>query len=456
MIRQIFINYIVNPIIWKYLKWSKRFDLFNEIQILEKNDLKINLDNQKKRLYDIVKYCDDNVPYYSKLIKELWIKYSEDNIEEDIKNFPILTKEILKKEFHNLTNKNFKWKFIVNRSWWSSWEPVTFLQNIEFLDHVWAMKMLFNKWAWREEWEYMIKLWWSDTDIIKWWQWVRWFLVKNFMNFEILNSFNMNNELMTKYVKYINKNKPKVIEAYTQSIYEFANFIKINKINIYSPKWIITSAWTLYPYMKDLIEEVFNCKVYNRYWTREVWDIWCTCEHNSFHINTWNHYLEILDNNYNPVKNWETWKIYISTLNNNIMPLLRYDIWDIATKDDIDNRKCTCWRWLPTVKNIEWREMCVFKTKEWKIIAWEFFIHFIWVVHNKWFIEKFQVIQNDYDDILIKVILKDKIGFEKEKPSLVNNIKKVMWENCNITFQSTDKISPLTSWKYLYTISNIK
>lgn len=456
MFRKIFIQNFVNPVIWKYIKWSKRFDIFSNIQIIEKKSLESNLISQRKKLFEMIKYCDKNIAYYNKIIKDNSIKYTVDTINEDIKKFPILNKDILKKEFNNLKNSKFNWNFITNRSWWSTWEPVKFLQNSEFLDEIWAMKMLFNKRAWRNEWEYMIKLWWSDSDIIKWSQWLRWFLVKNFMNFEILNSFNLNPKLMDKYVSYINKTKPCVIEAYTQSIYEFANYIKLNQIKIYSPKWIITSAWTLYPYMRSLIEEVFNCKVYNRYWTREVWDIWCTCEEWSFHINTWNHYLEILDDKKNHVNNWETWKIYITTLNNYIMPLIRYEIWDIWTKNDIENSICKCWRWLPIVKNIEGREMSVFKTKDWKIIAWEFFIHFIWVVHNKWFIEKFQVIQEDYNQITIKVILKDKVSFENEKNHLTQNIKKVMWDDCNIIFETVKEIPSLPSWKYLYTISNIK
>ena len=58
----------------------------------------------------------------------------------------------------------------------------------------------------------------------------------------------------------------------------------------------MTSAGILYPKYKELIEDVFHCPVFNRYGSREVGDIACDCEkHEGLHLNIFNHYIEIID-----------------------------------------------------------------------------------------------------------------------------------------------------------------
>ena len=52
-------------------------------------------------------------------------------------------------------------------------------------------------------------------------------IIKNWVyNRKFLNSFKMSKEDMKDYVKIINNYKPKIIEAYVQSIYELSKFIE--------------------------------------------------------------------------------------------------------------------------------------------------------------------------------------------------------------------------------------
>ena len=53
------------------------------------------------------------------------------------------------------------------------------------------------------------------------------------------------------------------------------------------------------------------------------------------------------------------------------------------------------------IEKVIGRHMEVFKTKDGTIVPAEFFIHFVGVVYNKGYIDKFQLIQEDYDRIII-------------------------------------------------------
>lgn len=254
----------------------------------------------------------------------------------------------------------------------------------------------------------------------------------------------MTEENMKEYVKTINSFKPKVIEAYVSSIYELAKFIKENDLDVYSPKWwILTSAWTLYPDMEELIKEVFNCKIINRYWSREVWDIACSRDWNeNLEINILQNYAEILDHNLNPVKPWENWKIYITTLNNFSMPLIRYEIWDIWIRSENEFE----------IKRIEGRVWTLIKTKKWTFDSTALTTSFYWLYS----IKKYQFIQETRKIINIKVVINDKYDWNKESKILKDKLLIILGDDVEINFIIQEDILSLDNWKYLYFISKVK
>jgi phenylacetate-CoA ligase len=135
------------------------------------------------------------------------------------------------------------------------------------------------------------------------------------------------------------------------------------------------------------------------------------------------------------------------------MPLIRYQIGDFGIA--AENRECSCGRKTPLIKGVVGRHMEVFKTKNGKIIPAEFFIHFIGVVYNEGYIKKFQVVQKDYDQIVIKAVINNLQKFNESKAKIVNSIRKVMGQNCRVDFELVDEIQLSNSGKYLYTISEI-
>ena len=91
--------------------------------------------------------------------------------------------------------------------------------------------------------------------------------------------------------------------------------------------------------MRADIEEAFGTKVYNFYGSREVSNLAGECKKGLMHtFDFWN-YLEVLDDNNQPVKEGEEGKVVVTNLVNYSMPLIRYEIGDLALRGPA---QCTC------------------------------------------------------------------------------------------------------------------
>jgi len=283
------------PVLYQW-RSSKQLEYYRYLKKNQWNSLEENLKIQKKLLYDILIFSFNNIPYYKNLNVDFG-SFKEDTIFENIKSVPFLTKKELREDFDNLYIINPKLKRIYpNTSGGSTGEPTKFMQDNYYHDWSAATKIFYNEWAGRKIGEPLIKLWGSERDILGQTESASHRLANWVRNLKLLNSFRMTQEEMEKYVEEINLYKPKMILAYVQSIYELAKFARENNLKLNSPNSIMASAGVLYPKYKELIQNVFQCPVFNRYGSREVGDMACDCDrHEGLHLNVFTHYIEIID-----------------------------------------------------------------------------------------------------------------------------------------------------------------
>jgi len=218
-------RHLLIPFYWEYINQSKVLGYYQKLKDYQWNSLKENQKIQHKKLYKLIEYASQNIPYYQRVIKEDSIIFSEDTIFEDIKKFPILTKEIIRGRFHEL----YKFKdhtYYQNTSGGSTGEPVAFYQDKEYFSWANATKRLFDEWAGRELGDPMVKLWSSLPDNLGCGQLFKEYLRQQVSGITILGSSRMTEEEMYKHVQKINKIKPRLILAYTNSMEELTRFIQ--------------------------------------------------------------------------------------------------------------------------------------------------------------------------------------------------------------------------------------
>ncbi len=404
----------------------------------------------EKSLRDLLIHAYRNVPYYKRIFDDIGL-VSGNHV--DISRFsevPILTKNIIRQHIDELKSMDFqRRKFYYNSSGGSTGEPVTFIQDAEYkawaratvhfyykdvlgIDDLKARKVI----IWGAEREFWDKLHRLRGRIENW-----------FTRTKLLNAFRMTREDMLRFVKIINRFRPHIIRGYATSLYDFARFIDNMGIEIHSAKVVISTAETLYDFMRKKLEEVFCADVRDFYGSRESSALGGECHRNMIHMFAFNNYVELLDVGWSK-KNVR--RIIVTTLHNYSMPLIRYDIGDLA---ETNGYKCSCDLLLPAIKRVYGRVSDNFILPDGTVVHGEYFVHLFYF--REW-VRKFQVIQEDYDKIRIKVIVnEDKAGegMRKDIAEIEHKIRLVMGENAKISWEFVEEIHPPPSGKHLFTFS---
>jgi phenylacetate-CoA ligase len=265
-----------------------------------------------------------------------------------------------------------------------------------------------------------------------------------------LNAFRMGANDMAEFILRINEFRPDFILAYAEAIYQFTRFIEDQNIRVRSPKCIITSAGVLYPFMREKIQAVFRCPVYNYYGSREVGAIACECEEqNGLHVSDLTHYLEILKPDGTPALEGEVGDIVISLMTNRAMPLMRYRIGDVgAIRRDV----CPCGRSMVRLIYLAGRSSDMFIRKDGGAVHGEYFTHLLYDIPA---VRKFQVVQESLDEIVFRVISRGvSIPLEREA-EIRQKVELVLGGPLQVRFEYVNDLPATNSGKYRYTVSRV-
>jgi phenylacetate-CoA ligase len=168
------------------------------------------------------------------------------------------------------------------------------------------------------------------------------------------------------------------------------------------------------------------------------------------HIFSFWNYIEVLDNNNNSVKEDEEGRIIVTNLYNYSMPLIRYEIGDAAI---LGTKNCRCGSSLPVLQSITGRLTDHFITRDKKMIYGAYFRHLFFF---KDWIKRYQIIQENYDTVRIKMVVNKNRAIElQEKQEIEDKIRFVMGNNCIVIWDVVEDISTTETGKYLYTQSLI-
>lgn len=306
---------------------------------------------QLHQLEALLKHAYENVPYYKKVFDERDLKPEDIQSKEDLTQLPILTKDIIRNNFHELLAKNIPGKdlFPVKTSG-STVSPLVFFwqksmtipKEEAFIWTIWNIAgYRFNEKRVDLSWERSDKKLWQYDPLER--------VIKLF-------SSALNENILYSYVKIIRQFHPKVLKGIPSNLVALADFMQKNRIPIPpSIKIILCGSEMLYPWQKDLIEKVFHCRVFSFYGQTERIVLATECEESDYH-HIFPEYgiTEVIGSDGFPVKDEEAkGKIIGTGFNNYAMPFIRYDIGDIAVWS---NKTCTCGRNYPLLRSIEGRE----------------------------------------------------------------------------------------------------
>jgi phenylacetate-CoA ligase len=418
---------------------------------------------QNERLGDIVSYAYRFVPYYRPLLERTGIVRKSGRLRLDrYIDLPLLNKEKIRENFDALKSKEIKRrKWIYKTTGGSTGEPLRVVHDHERIRWVEAVKDLCNDWVGVRFGDRKIRLWGSERDLFYGKEPFKVRLNRFINNAVWLNAFRMTPEDMLQYADKINAFKPILIKGYANCIYEFCLFIREKGTLLHSPHCVVTGAGNLTTDMRKLIEESFQAPVFDSYGSREIQAMAFECpSHEGLHVLASHLYAEVLNADGSQAETGSVGEIVLTPYFNYAMPLLRYRIGDMGT---FAGQDCPCGRKWPLLSSVAGRVTECFYRKDGAVVPPEYFIHLVGVVLNDGWIKKFQVIQEEYDKIVVKIVCSETVGTPQETyalqvTELADKIRIVMNDSAcrvEINFDQHD-ISTTHSGKYLYTISHVQ
>ena len=443
---------IMTPVVFGSVGYYERIQYNKYIKSREYAPLEENLKIQQKKLYDLVCHATANIPYYKEVAKEIHFSCSLETIFEDVKRFPVLTKDIIRSRFGDLHDLRFTKRYKYSTSGGSTGEPVRFIMDHRYLMRDWTYYAY--SLAGYELGDKLIRLWGSEKEVLDGTIGpINKLMNKFYYRTVFLNSFRMTQDDMARYVNEINRFQPKVILAYVQSAYELAKYILRTNQKVWSPEGVIVSAGTCFPDFRKVIEEAFKAPVFNSYGSREAAGMAFECDHHEgLHVNTLCKYLEILNDDLTDTLDGQQGKVHVTLLENYTMPFIRFEIGDMAVPT---SHQCSCGRGWPLIENVVGRTVHVIRTADGTLIDGEYFTHLFYFLD---FVHKFQVVQEDYKRISIHIVSSEPNVLKVHADAfsdMVQKIRVVMGEDCTVDFEQNEDIPSLPSGKYVYTVSKI-
>jgi phenylacetate-CoA ligase len=287
--------------------------------------IKIELQNNpnfsEERKLEIVKFHIENNPFYQKKVKEFtsW------------KDLPVLTKKDLQQPLENRLSIEYKKENIyINKTSGSSGDPFIFAIDKKCHALTWANTIaLFNAYNINFNKDLQARFYGIPLDFIG----NKKERIKDFLSQRFrFNIFQLNEKVFENYLKKFSIKKFKYINGYTSSIVLFAKFLKSKNIVLKdicpTLEVCFVTSEMLIESDKVLLESQFNTAIVNEYGASETGIIAFENHKKEWLINQETLFVEVVDDNNQPVSYGQEGKILVTSLYNYAHPFIRYEIGD--------------------------------------------------------------------------------------------------------------------------------
>lgn len=399
-------------------------------------------DFQANRLQQLISKAYRHVPYYQQLMDEHRIRPESITCVQDLRQFPFLTKQLIK---HNTDALKADTDPSLQRfnTGGSTGEPLIFYIGKERVSHDVAAKWRATRW-----WGVDI----GDPEIVVWGSPVELgaqdrvrALRDKLLRTELLPAFEMSDSNLDSFVDKIRGAKPRMLFGYPSSLSLIARHahkqgIAMDDLGI---QVAFVTSERLYDDQKRDIESVFGCPTANGYGGRDAGFIAHQCPSGSMHITAEDVIVEIIDNDGNVLPPGEAGEVVVTHLATGEFPFIRYRTGDVGM---LDSLTCECGRGLPLIKEIQGRTTDFIIAQDGTVMHG---LALIYILRDIPSLKEFQIIQQSLDSILVKLVVLE--GFDDDVRSLITNgFKRRLGSGVDVRLEQVENIPAEKSGKYRY------
>jgi phenylacetate-CoA ligase len=346
-----FIRTMIGPL---WAKWEKSPYLAHYRSLLrtQYDSPEIIRARQWDKIQSLLHHAYATVPIYRERFDQTGLHPGRIQSPEDFQRLPILTKTDLRRHGPAMVSKQFDPKTLhVKKTSGSTGVAVEVHIDDAAMQWKRACTLRSDEWSgWRFG-EPVAKIWGNPEYLARGWRGRLRNAVLDRATY--LDTLKMDEDALRRFAEQLQRRLPALLFGHAHSIFLFAEFVRKAGRYRFQPKGIISTAMVLHAWQRRVIEDVFACRVTNRYGCEEVSLIACECEyHQGLHINSDGVFLE-LERDGVPAAPGEPGSILVTDLANRGMPIIRYKVGDVAVLSDA---RCPCGRGLPLLNRLEGRE----------------------------------------------------------------------------------------------------
>lgn len=354
---------------------------------------------QNENLAKMIRYVYAHVPYYRRVMEEKKLGPGDIETVADLEKFPVLTKEIFRREFKNLMSSDPGLRRPdIRKTGGSTGEPLRIA--VDYENSAWEAAAFqrglgFSGYKMGDT---MVSLFGGTLGLAP--EKIVSKAKARFAGSIFLPAFEISSENARQYAKKIKDSGALFLHGYSSAIYLLAKLLDASDIRL-NLRAVFPTAETLFGFQRERIEKVFGGRVFDQYGCGEINSIAFECaSHRGLHITDENVIVESLDRGWR-VAAGVMGSATLTTLHNFAMPLIRYQNGDAVT---LGGGPCPCGRGLSLIEKIYGRTNDLLVSKSGTLISASFVPHLFRDTEG---IVQIQLIQESRDSVTIKIVKGD-------------------------------------------------
>lgn len=402
------------------------------------------VEEQERQLSVFIRFVTEQSPYYEDLFRAQGLTVDDVRRISDLEKLPILTKRIIRANRTQIRPKNLSTqRYTSGSTGGSTGDPLKYLMS--HADHARGVALLYRGWGYggyRLGDRVAVVA--GGSLIPSTRSAVRKRIQCLVLNTSFYSSYGMDEQGVLRYLKHMNRAKPRFLRGYASAIHHLARFIRLSGEKLsFRPEAVFTTSETLLPGQREAIEAAFGARVFDNYGLNDGGVSAYECsEHCGMHVDTERAILEVVDDEGRQIVG-KPGRILATSLYNYAFPFIRYDTGDIGT---IAEEPCRCGRQTPLLVNVLGRVTDVLEVNGRAIGS-----PVLTVLFGRCNVEQYQIVQESERRITCRIVRGE--GYSEADERLIRESLASHIGEVEITFEYATTLTPIDGSKHRFVVN---
>jgi phenylacetate-CoA ligase len=264
----------------------------------------------------------------------------------------------------------------------------------------------------------------------------------------LLSSFHLSQANLPAYFEELRRFRPAVLDGYPSTLYVLAKFLQ-NRGEVFPLRAAITSSETLYDFQRAVIEERFQCRVFDYYALAERVVFSNECErHQGNHIAMEYGVAEVIDAEGYTAPRGRVGRLVGTSLHNLAMPLIRYVTNDMTA---IRADRCPCGRGLDVMDDVTTKAEDMLTLNDGRLISPSVLTHPFKPLDC---IQGSQIVQTAHDEVTVRIVPGETYT-DAHTRHLVEALQERLGDDVRIEVRMVDHLQTAPNGKFKWVISQV-